>query len=437
MPELVSSPSITNTPPPPGPVSDPTGGEGVKTTTLPRDTKQEPAPQRSAARNFKDELREMDDDAPKPPKPPPPQKKSAEEKPKEAATAAAEDDFLGDGKPVVKEDAKPTDEEDDGEFLKKRGGIKEFRSSYDKLKQQKAELEERVAKLGKPAEDPDKKVLAESLTAKEKRIAELEQEVKFSNYERSDEYKSKFQVPYEETAKASEQAVIQLRVNPDGVAERNLTAAEFWNVVRISDHDAAIEAAERLVEGSKGAATKAAMIVDKRNQILSAFQKAETAKEEFRKTAAEREKTQSEQTAAQRVQQEKAMSERIATFKAANDEAVKRYPNWFAPEEGDKEGNDRLQKGTQFADTIFGDSSKVSPDRLVKMHSAARMQLASWPRLTYKLDQATAKVAELQKEIETLKGSGPGNGGLPGKVKAANGAKDYRSELMELERTGR
>ena len=241
--------------------------------------------------------------------------------------------------------------------------------------------------------------------------------------------------PYQAASKSAQERATQLKILSNGT-ERTVTPEEFWNIVKIKDEDSAIEAAEALVEGSKGASSKAAILIERRNDILAQYTRMESAKEEFKAKSAEREKAFQEQTVAQRTAREQEYKQRAERFKSENESAAKKYPQWFAPQDGDEEGNKRLQKGTQFADTIFGDMSKVPPEQAVKMHSAARMKIAGFDRLAFKFQQASAKLASLQKEIDSLKGNGPGSGGVPGRRSEKTQTKSWSDEIDELDRSG-
>lgn len=305
----------------------------------------------------------------------------------------------------------------------------QLRKAYEELKAKHAELEKKLSEA--PKEDPEKRALSESLKAREARIKELEEEQKFYAYERSEEYKEKYQKPYEEVSAAATARAVKIKVPGEDGQSRPLTDKEFWSIVGIPDDEEALAVAEKVT----GSPSKAALLVSMRNDITSKLEAGNKAKEQYRATAAEREKKFQEDSARQRIEQENFARMRAENFQKMNQEAAKKYPKYFAPEEGDEKGNALLQKGFELVDAVFGDSSKIPPDKLVQYHSAVRNKAAAFDRQVYKLGKATARIAELEKELAAFKASGPGNGGNSARTKTSS-APTWEQEIDALAARG-
>lgn len=314
-------------------------------------------------------------------------------------------------------DEKPPEENEPGkEPGRAPPKASELRTAYDRLKKEHAALKaeaETLKKAQKPnAEDPDKPKLLESLKERDARLKELQDEIKYLSYERSDEYKEKYQKPYEETASAATSRAIQLKVpNSETGVSRNLTDKEFWEIVRIGDDDAALSAAEALFGENS---TRANFLIERRNEVISAYRRGEQAKEEYRKTSSEREKTELEKRLQQQQTSQAERTKINEQFKTLNQAAIDKYKEWFQPEEGDEVGNKLLAKGFEMADRAFSPNG-MNPEKLVKLHSAVRNKAAGFDRLAYKAKSLKSRVAELEKELEEYKTSDPGAAGGTGR----------------------
>lgn len=312
----------------------------------------------------------------------------------------------------AKPEIKPTDEKA-SEMSKPRTSGEAWRR-YDaiskEVKEVKAELES--LRAAKPADDVEKPQLIESLKSKDARIEELQTEIKYLSYESSDEYKEKYQKPYEEAATNSTSRAVQLKVpDPETGATRNLTEQEFWNIVRIGDDDAALSAAEQLFGENS---TRANFLIERRNEIINAHRRGQIAKDEFRKTGSEREKSAMEQRLQQQQATEAQSTKINETFKKLNTDAVEKYPQWFKEEEGDDTGNELLKKGFAMADRAFSPND-LTPEQTVKLHSAIRNKSAGFDRLAYKNTTLKRRISELETELSEFRESDPGAAGGTGR----------------------
>lgn len=303
---------------------------------------------------------------------------------------------------------------------------KELRTAYETLKAKHKELEKQHAELkSKPPEpqkdDGEKAELAKRFEAAEKRRQELEEEFRYVDYERSAEYREKYQAPYEETCRSALAQVSELKVENEDGTFRAPTAEEFWKIVTIPNANDALEAAEEMF----GSASKATFVVNWRERVRSQWAAAEKAKEDFRAKGGEIQKQREQQMQ----QRSKAQTE---TWNKLNSEAVEKYPQWFKPEEGDEKGNTLLEKGFALADKAFSGAPGMTPEEAIKVHSAVRNKAAGFDRAVFKLKTAQSRIAELEKQIAEYEASGP-SGGLD-KSGGAGSRGAAKSEMEEAER---
>lgn len=279
------------------------------------------------------------------------------------------------------------------------------------LQKKHTELEER---LKKPQDDPEKKTLQEKIAANEKKLAELDEKLRYTNYEASDEYKQKFEKPFVDAYTTALAKIKALRVTDPGQKDdvtgvetpgkvRQATDADFNELMRMPDDDAAAEfAASRF-------GTKASIALYHREKVQELNNSRVAALEEFRQKGAEITKQQQELSS-------KAESEMKTAFETANKEAAEKYPGWFKPVEGDEKGNTLLQKGYEFADLAFDQKAmaQLPPAERAKVFSAVRNKVAGFDRMVFQKTMLQKRVTELETKLKEFEESGP-DGGLDGK----------------------
>ncbi len=339
--------------------------------------------------------------APAPPKAAVPAKPAASEKPIDPAKPAEIP------KPVVAE-VKPAVTET---TQKPSSGWQRFHEAEKEIKTLKSQLEAKEKASAISDDHPEIVRMRNEVAAREKRLSEVEDHLRYKDYEASREFQEQYHQPYLRTAETATQRAVQMKVTDESGATRNLTPQEFWAVVHIDDADAAINAAEKLFgEGS----AKANFIIERRNEILQAHQRAEMAKADFKKTAKER--TQREQDEFNRLS-----IDRATRFKQLMNEGIEKEPELFKPLEGDDEGNAMLEKGYSLVDRVFkgGAPEKeggapMSPEEMIAAHAEIRNKAAAFPRLAHKYAAMKTRMAELEQELADYRASGPEAGQVKG-----------------------
>lgn len=318
-------------------------------------------------------------------------------------------------KPAEKPAEKPVEKAPEKPAEKVPVSAPELRKAYETVKAENAKLKKdaEIFKTAKPVEDPEKKQLAEKLTAAEKRLAQMDETIRFTNYEKSDEYKAKYLQPFHDAFIAGRKKVASLdvversqEIEDPNTGEKTLKVtqkgrpaneADFDQLTAIPDDRQARQFAKQMF------GEDFAIAMQHREKVLELNDTRQKALDEYQKTGAEREKQHAELTTKQRTELNSIWEQSIKS-------AVEKYPSWFAPTEGDEEGNALLEKGFSMADRAFGDTSKMPPQELVKLHAMIRNRAAAFGRQVLVGRRLTARIAELEAKIKGLEESAPGGG---------------------------
>ena len=299
-----------------------------------------------------------------------------------------------------------------------------LRESYERLKKDLAERDQRLAKYqeqeknGKLSDD-EKKTFTEKLTAAEKRAKELDDHIKFVDYQKSSEYQEKYQKPFEEAYQNGIKTATQFKITDAEGNVRQATDDDFKAIMAIEDPDSAASKIEELF----GTGVKAQNVAQARNEILKSWEARNNALADFSKKGEEFFKTRAEQN-------QKFQAELANTWKAERDAGIERLPNLFKPVEGDTKGNQVLESGYALADLAFGALSsedaaklpafvqermvngKLPPIEMSKLHAAIRNKAGAFDRVAFQNKQYQAKIVDLQKQLDGFKKSSPSEGEL-------------------------
>lgn len=275
-----------------------------------------------------------------------------------------------------------------------------------KLKAEAASAELEKIKSGAPVEPP--KEFTERLTKAEARAKELEDHLRFLDYQKHPEFIDKYQKPYEAAWKRAMTELGEVGVTDAATGQvRAATADDMMKLVTLPLGAAIQQAKEMFGEYAPYA-------IDHRNKIKELFDSQQNALKEAREGGAKREQEMQEKTQAQRSEAAKAIQQVWEQENRAisTDSEVGHY---FTPVEGDQEGNTALVKGYQLVDKAFAENPQdpnITPEERaarIKRHVALRNRAAAFGRLRrwHEKDQAT--IAELKKELEQFKQSEPGS----------------------------
>jgi hypothetical protein len=325
----------------------------------------------------------------------------------------------------VEEAAKPTAKEPEAPKPPKAA---ELRTAYEKsketIKAKDAEITRLQSELktakDKPADDPEKKAILEKFEASEKRRQELEQEIKFVAYNKSEEFFEKYQKPYEEAWSKAVSELNELTIESEDGTVRKATAQDLLALSNMP-----LGEARKLAKTMFGDAADDVMAHRRKIRELSDAQT--KALDDAKKNAETHDKEKQTQSLQQR--------QKIATLWQDENKAwQEKFPRWFKPEDGDEEGNALLAKGYEMADAAFSNNGDKTPEEKVKLHAELRNKAAAFPKIALRLKQAKTRIKELEKSLKEFEQSEPpsGDGGKPRAVKPGDAWSDPFSELDSL-----
>ncbi len=234
-----------------------------------------------------------------------------------------------------------------------------------------------------------------------KRSSELEETIRYVDYEKSPEFQTKFHKPWVAAYNEGLNETVRLSVPLEDGTTRKATEKEFNDIVSDPDLDSAIDKAEKLFQN----ATRANQVLQHRKNFITATKAMEEARAEYKTKGAEMEK----QTAAQRSEMEK---QEQSLWENHNKEWTEKNPQWTKADEGDDEGAKKLELGYKAADMAFADTSHLTPEKRAKLFADTRNRAAAFGHVAYKLEKASARVAELEEKLKAFEESEPGKGEL-------------------------
>jgi hypothetical protein len=281
----------------------------------------------------------------------------------------------------------------------------------DHYKSRLTQAETELAKIkSSPIGEAQRQEYETKLSTLQKRADELENEIRFTNYEKSSEYQTKYVEPYKKAWTRAAKELSEISVRDAAGAERTATVEDLAAIVNLP-----LGRARAVAEEAFG--SFADDVMGYRKEILGLLEAQNSAKEEAKNNSTNRDKERQEQTQKVSADVHKAVTEHWSKFNEEfkNDPKVGKY---FQPVEGDQEINSRLEKGFALVDKAYSapninDPSLTTEQRseIVRMHAAVRNRAASWGRMRYEVERSVGRIAELEKELGKYKGSVPGTGG--------------------------
>lgn len=337
------------------------------------------------------------------------------------ALKAARDADKPTPKQVPPKDAK------DGKFVK----AATLRENYDRLKSEFKALQEKHAKMEadaverakQPNNDAHYKELQARYEALQKQHEDRETELRFANFERSQEYKDRYEKPMIDAYQSGRSKVASLKVaerrNPDTdevvQPARQGTAADFDAIMMAQDDDQAAQLAADLF------GAKAPVVLYHREKVQELAQAKQKAIEDYRKQGGEREKLAMEAANRQR-------EEASSLYQQSVNASKEQYKDWFKPVDGDDKGNSLLEQSEALVDLAYGTLDKDRFSKLpaktqeriskgqfdhkamVQLHAAIRNKAMGFDRLAFKHTEAMKKIKDLETKLAGYEGSEPGRG---------------------------
>ena len=304
--------------------------------------------------------------------------------------------------------------------------ISDLRTAYQTLKkkvkeefepklQQVQTLEAKIKEL-ETSNPPEVSILQERLSAAEKRRDELETEIRFVDYSKSKEFADKYQKPYTDAWRSAMNDLAELTVEDPNGSTRKASQEDLLKLSNLPLGEARRQANALFGDSADDVMAHRRNIIQLSNAQSKALEEARLAGTEKAKLSDTERKAQIEKT-------QKAWGE-------VNSAIAKKWPNMFAPVEGDTEGNSLLEKGRALADRLFSPTEETrpkTPEEALQVHAMIRNKVANHDRLALRLKGARARIAELEASLKEFEAHSP-NGGLSGGA-PGGGTKDFMDEV--------
>jgi hypothetical protein len=286
--------------------------------------------------------------------------------------------------------------------------------------------------------EQERKTITERITATEKRNAELEEHIRFVDYQKSAEFQEKYQKPYTAAWSRALSELSELTVtDPNTQQARRITSDDILQLVNLP-----LPQAREIADATFG--VFATDVMAHRKEIRTLFDQQAAALNEAKKNGVEHWK-QAQELFKQRNNEMAADIQK--TWMKVNEEAVAdpRMGEYFKPREGNEEWNQRLAKGYALADRAYAENPRdpnLTPEQrisAIKRHAAVRNRAAGWGPLKWENNQLKKELKELQGELGKFKGSTPPAGGTStpnGNGKPASPWERLRGDLAKIARPG-
>jgi hypothetical protein len=236
------------------------------------------------------------------------------------------------------------------------------------------------------------------------RTAQMEEELRYVDYQTSDEFKKQYKEPYEAAWKQAMDELGQLTVEDAGTT-RYMNADDLLQLVRLP-----LQKAKEVAKAQFG--DLAEDVMSHRKEIKRLFDVQLKVLEEAKTVGAERQK----QLVMEHQAKQKELSDLVAKNWNEANEAVaqdERYGKYFSEDPQDKEASERLRKGFALVDKVWAQNPmdpKHSPEErasIVRSHALLRNRAAAFGRLVVTNQTLEKRVAQLTEELEAFKASEP------------------------------
>lgn len=306
--------------------------------------------------------------------------------------------------PEPKADDKPVDDkaaEPVSELAEINEATKQFKTAHDlrkdwhRLKKTVAEKEAQLAEFKARVEkSPINNAVVEENKAMRKRLDDLEAEIRYQDYTKSDEYKKNFEQPYQDAYEYALEQVTELFVTTADGQTRPATANDFQRILQADKTE--VRALARQMFGDD-----ADDVLDERKKLIDINLKANREAKRYREQAAERER----QKALKQVEERERME---GLWNRALESIQEKYPEYFKHRDGDEEYNKELDAGYATVDKAH--AADLPLEEKVARLAALRHRAAAFRPLVLERNRLKARVEELEGVVAEYEKSAPTGG---------------------------
>lgn len=311
-----------------------------------------------------------------------------------------------------------------GEADKTPSNIRDLRKGYEEQKKkilyeyepELGRLRKEVEELRKSPQVTQTKEQQEKAKTLEARNKELEQEIRFHNYRKSQDFIDKYEKPYQAAWEKARRDLAEVEVALAGGGTRVATDDDLMLLAGMP-----LGAARRKANEMFGDSADDIMFHVRRISELSDSQTEAlaTARKEA-ETLAQRESDNAKTSNEARIQH----------WTTANNELATKYPKIFGPVDGETEGNTLLQKGfaltdlryapttltkerfallpQRFREELQANGGKLSVQSVARLDAIIRNKAANHDRQVHRVNALQKRVSDLEKTLKEYEDSAPG-----------------------------
>jgi hypothetical protein len=257
-------------------------------------------------------------------------------------------------------------------------------------------------------------------TQLETRQQQLEAELYSRDYREAPEFKAKYQAKADKIFQTVQTELNGIQVTENDV-QRPATLADFGKIRSFGDSQVEQRRQAKALFGED------ADVVLSLARELKGIEDVANDEIEAKRNGFQSERQQQQQ----RFQSELQTGQRV--FGEYDKLLVEKFPQYFAPIEGNNEFNQALQQGVQFVDSNSTGFNQKSPEQRAQSSALIRRWASAWPANQILIKQNTAKIAELEATVLKLQGSDPGAGGESGGGVQAGGEEVGGTDAMSAE----
>lgn len=293
----------------------------------------------------------------------------------------------------------------------------------DQFKDRLAKAEARALELEKGVvPEAKRKETEERMAGYEKRIQEMQDDLRYHNAEKYDPEIVKANNEYQGAWKRAVAELSELQITDSATGQpRGVTSEDILDLVNMPLGKAREVAVQVFGDFAND-------VMAHRKEIKTIFENKMAKLDELKKTGAEREqkaKENYERLANESHQQIRAVWEK----ETASVLASEKHGKFFKPREGDADWNTRLERGYKLVDEAYAKNAadpNLTPEEratIVRKGVAVRNRAAAFEALRLDHDRIVAKLSEVQKKLDGYESSTPGAGGTvpPGKAPEQSG----------------
>lgn len=323
----------------------------------------------------------------------------------------------GGDQPPVPDPSKGTPDPDAGKGAKEpkwyREQITSKGAELDKASRKVSELEQKISSY--EARGMDTTALTAQLTAREKALEAAQAELSAVKYERSDEYKKKYDQPFRDAAEYAKTVVENLTVKEGDDSERPARwDTDFSNIYSMPPGRAEMEAQRIFGAG-------ASIVLRQLDKLRDLDHSRKQALRDHEAGANEREKA----ARASAVQQADKINR---AWQMAEKDLLERNPDYFGEKPGEDERNSIWKESLQLVDQAYTGRDKLTDSERVVLDANVRLQAAAYPVLVREVAHLRHTLDEYKVRLGEKEASKPGGKGKPADARAST-PKDWKDEL--------